>query len=99
MRKTKPNPSMIRDHRDALLQSVNSMDVLGAFFRIEYPSDVPNVTCQPDIRFAWDQWAMCKITCPHGEYRGVSGFTNNFTEAYASARRKWAAADHSVFED
>lgn len=62
-------------------------DVIGKFF------DLYDYECRPSVRFDWDQWSRCYISCDHGEWHHDSTLLN-FTEAFVVARRKWLAGAH-----
>lgn len=68
-------------------------DVLGKFF------DLYRYSCEPSIRFDWDQWSRCYIECDHGKwFRDSAGV--NFTEAFVLARQEWErGAAHPTWDE
>jgi hypothetical protein len=46
--------------------------------------------CIRDIRFMWDQWMRCTITCNHGTYSGVSrGASDAIAESLQAASEQF----------
>lgn len=48
--------------------------------------------CVDDIKFEWDQWVRCTITCTHGTYSGVSnGLTGAIGQSLGRAFERFMA--------
>lgn len=74
----------------AALAALRDADVIGSPF---FAADAPWCGSAAHLSLTWDSWAVAKVICHHGEFKGVSD-PINLSKALDRAVTAWRAADH-----